>query len=111
VLYGQFMNCPYRDAVRVIVCSGPGGSGPSSLSHDAQNPESGPDKHVPPKGRRGTLVVPGKKGIHDPTWRDGPDKQVPPKSRRGTLVVPRKREFMIERGATVLTSRSLRKRT
>ncbi|ASV76892.1 hypothetical protein THTE_4291 [Thermogutta terrifontis] len=39
----------------------------------------GRDKHVPPEGRRGTLVVPGEAAIDDRTPNDGPDKRVPPK--------------------------------
>jgi len=35
-----------------------GKTGPSNLAHDAENSKSGRDKHVPPKNRRGTLVVP-----------------------------------------------------
>ena len=44
------------------------------------NPTSndGPDRQVPPKGRRGTLVVPDARGMDNPTSNDGPDRQVPP---------------------------------
>jgi len=45
---------------------------------DDQSVFIGPDKQVPPKRRRGTLVVPGEEGIDDRTLHGGPDKQVPP---------------------------------
>jgi len=39
----------------------------------------GRDKHVPPKGRRGTLVVPAEKEWIIDSVFIGPDKRVPPR--------------------------------
>ncbi|ASV72899.1 hypothetical protein THTE_0297 [Thermogutta terrifontis] len=47
--------------------------------------------------------------MDDQTLNDGPDKQVPPWGRRGTLVVPGELGWIIQNWDANLTSRSLRK--
>jgi|GEM_PF-1679244 len=77
---------------------------------DDRTSNGGPDKQVPPKGRRGTLVVPGRVGRIIEGWKaDLTSRSLRRMFRRGTLVVPGRVGRIIEGWKADLTNRSLRK--
>jgi len=64
--------------------------------HELPRPKRGAYDRVARPGRHRALQLNRLRAMDDRMLISGPDKQVPPKSRRGTLVVPGEGQWMIE---------------